>query len=144
MAKIAKKYHVSKSTVAKHSRNENWTEARNAARAEVEKKVIQKTAEAAADNAVIAMRIKRKLLIKLEKEIDALPDLIGSESRNTTTEKKGDTINSVTKDKTKVYKLRDLTAAYKDLTDDMAQTDQGGNELLESLLTLERRASDGD
>ncbi len=38
------------------------------------------------------------------------------------------------------YKLRDLSAAYKDLTADMTQTETAGNELLQSLMELERRA----
>lgn len=37
-----------------------------------------------------------------------------------------------------VYRIRDLTAAYKDLTEDL-QTASNGNELLRSLLELERR-----
>ena len=96
----------------------------------------QKIAEAKSNNAEIAQRIKTKLLKKLEKEIDALPDLIGSETRQTLleneylTNEKGKPIGtkpSKAKEATKAYRLRDLTAAYKDLTDDMnlnADTDQ--------------------
>lgn len=106
-------------------------------------KSVQKTAEAAADNATIAARIRTKLLRKLEKEIDALPDMIGSETRNSVTEnefsKDGRRIQKV-KEAAKSFKLRDLAAAYKDLTADMVQTEQAGNELLQSLLDLERRA----
>ena len=56
---------------------------------------------------------------KLEKEVDALPDAIGSETRNSMTEKSGGKDRTVLKEVVKAYKLRDLTAAYKDLTDDM-------------------------
>lgn len=37
-----------------------------------------------------------------------------------------------------VYRIRDLTAAYRDLTADMVQTEEAGNELLQSLIALER------
>ena len=56
---------------------------------------------------------------KLEKEIDALPDSMGSETRNSVVEKTADKGARRLKEATKAYKLRDLTAAYKDLTDDM-------------------------
>lgn len=117
--KLAEKYHVSRDSIARHSRMEGWTEERNKAKAEITQNVIQKTANAEAENAVIAARIKAKLLRKLEKEIDALPDAIGSETRNSLTEKSGGKDRSVLKEVTKAYKFRDLTLAYKDLTDDM-------------------------
>ena len=41
---------------------------------------------------------------------------------------------------TAIFKLRDLTAAYKDLTEDMAAT-SADNALLQSLIDLERRAA---
>ncbi len=85
-------------------------------------KSVQKTAEAAADNAAIASRIRTKLLRKLEKEIDALPDSMGTETANTARENEysadGRRIMRV-KEAGKVFKLRDLAAAYKDLTADM-------------------------
>lgn len=117
--KLAEKYHVSRDSIARHSRQEGWTAERVRAKAEITQSVIQKTASAEADNAVIAARIKAKLLKKLEKEVDALPDAIGSETRNSMTEKSGGKDRTVLKEVTKAYKLRDLTAAYKDLTDDM-------------------------
>lgn len=40
----------------------------------------------------------------------------------------------------KAYKLRDLAAAYKDLTADMVTTETAGSELLQSLMELERRS----
>lgn len=80
----------------------------------------QKTAQAASDNAAIAQRIKEKLLKRLEREIDALPEKIGSETGGTNIvygkTEKGEKKRTVTSQN---YKLRDLTAAYKDLTDDM-------------------------
>ena len=80
------------------------------------------------------------------KEIDALPDLIGSESRKSTVEKtidiKKDKKNpkAVINESTKAYKLKDLTTALKDLTEDKTLNYTSGNELLQSLMSLERRS----
>lgn len=91
-------------------------------------KAEQKAAVMQSSNAEIALRIKEKLLKKLEKEIDALPDLIGSETKQTILEneylmnEKGKPIGTKpqkTKEATKAYRLRELTAAYRDLTSDM-------------------------
>lgn len=105
----------------------------------------QKLAESAADVAIVANRIKIKLLRKLEKEIDALPDEIGSEKRDSTIDheysmKKGGKVilgNRPLRDKetSKTYNIRDLTAAYKNLTSDIKQTDDSGTmEKLDKLL----------
>ena len=138
---LAEKYKVSRTSVAKHCRNEGWSEERKKAEAKVTQEVIRKTADEAADNAVIAERIKTKLLRRLEREIDHLPESIGSEMFQNVQnlEYDGNRVKKRT-DGGKTYKLKDLTAAYKDLTADMVQTEQSGNELLQSLLDLERRA----
>ena len=70
---------------------------------------------------MIAARIKQKLLLRLEHEIDKLPeDSIGSEaSVNIVEWGKNDKGNKVRTERAKINKLKDLTGAYKDLTDDM-------------------------
>ena len=141
--KLAKKYGVSINVLSPRATVEGWVNMRKEAETKATAKALQKTANIAADNATIAARIRTKLLRKLEKEIDALPDMIGSETRNSVTENEfsedGRRIQKV-KEAAKSFKLRDLAAAYKDLTADMIQTEQTGNELLQSLLELERRA----
>jgi hypothetical protein len=141
--KLAKKHGISVNTLSPIATAEGWPKLRQEAQDKATARTIQKTADIAADNATIAARIRTKLLRKLEKEIDALPDMIGSETRNSVTEnefsKDGRRIQKV-KEAAKSFKLRDLAAAYKDLTADMVQTEQAGNELLQSLLDLERRA----
>ena len=117
---LAEKYKVSRTSVAKHCRNEGWSEERKKAEAKVTQEVIQKTADKAADNAAIAERIKAKLLRRLEREIDHLPESIGSEMFQNVQnlEYDGNRVKKRT-DGGKTYKLKDLTAAYKDLTADM-------------------------
>ena len=61
----------------------------------------------------------------IQKEIDALPDLIGSETRNSITEQSAGRDGKKAREVTKSFKLRDLTAAYKDLTGDMDTNPQG-------------------
>lgn len=141
--KLAKKYGVSVNTLSPIATAEGWPKLRQEAQDKATARTIQKTADIAADNATIAARIRAKLLRKLEREIDALPDMIGSETRNSVTENEfsqdGRRIQKV-KEAAKSFRLRDLAAAYKDLTADMVQTEQAGNELLQSLLDLERRS----
>ena len=91
----------------------------------------QKAANVAAENVAIAERIKAKLLRQLEREIDALPDNIGTETRKTIVDnkfggkgedgKKNAAYGQIThsEELTRAYSLRDLTAAYKNLTADM-------------------------
>ena len=104
---------------------EKWAQHREQAHNKSVTLIEQKTATAASENAAIAQRIKAKLLRKLEKEIDALPEKIGSESSGTNItfgkDGKGNKTRSIA---SQTYKLRDLTAAYKDLTDDMNLTNE--------------------
>ena len=116
--KLAQKYGVSEHTLIGHARAESWAADRERARNEAATKALQKVAESAASNAVIAQRIREKLLRRLEKEIDALPDSIGTNKRKAVTEYEYDGKRpKKTKDLATEYKLRDLTAAWKDLTE---------------------------
>ena len=73
--------------------------------------IVTRKAEAYAENADIAERIRMKLLERLEHEIDALPESIGTRlSRDG-----------------KECKLRDLTGAYLDLTRDAPDTAKTGD-----------------
>ena len=122
---LAEKYGVSHSAIEKHCRMEKWTEQRKTAAVKVAEKVIQKTADLAADNATIAAGIKRKALMILDKLFDSY--------LYTSTEHQE--FGPGSKD---ISRLRDLTAAYKDLTGDIATNSNGTNELLQSLIDLER------
>lgn len=95
----------------------------------MEQKVIQKTADLAADNATVAAGIKRKALMILDKMFDSY--------LYTSTEHQE--FGPGSKD---ISRLRDLTAAYKDLTGDLATNSNGTNELLQSLIDLERGRHD--
>ena len=113
--KLAAKYGIDYGRIRDKSIRDGWVKDRERAMSKAQAKVEQKIATTAADNATIAARIKAKLLRKLEKELDSMPDSIGTETRQSMIERD----KGKTKEATKVFKLRDLTAAYKDLTDDM-------------------------
>lgn len=122
---LAEKYGASYSAIQRRCSKENWTAEREAARAKVQEKVMQKTADLAADNATIAAGIKRKALMILDKLFDGY--LYDSTEHQV--------FGPGSKD---ISRLRDLTAAYKDLTGDIATNSNGTNELLQSLIDLER------
>lgn len=138
---LAEKYGVSEAYLVKKANKEHWKQDRDEAVRKGIEKGLQKTANAISSNAEIAVRIKRKLLTRLEREIDALPDLIGSETRNSVTEMDGSRGKKTQKELTKAFKLRDLAAAYKDLTADMISTETVSSDLLQSLYDLERRSA---
>ena len=119
--KIAAKYHVSKTTLMKKANDEQWAKLRKETDRKSTAKAQQKTADAVANNAVTAMRIRQKLLDRLEKEINALPEHIGTNyhTNKSDIEYGAGKGNRPTKQKdTHIeYRLRDLTAAWKDLTE---------------------------
>lgn len=129
MRKLAEKHGVPWGTLQDRASRGKWGQKRRKAREKSVEKAVQKTAEAFADNATLAANIKRKLLERLNKMLDSFPEDEATE------------VQKFSRQERKVYKLKDLTAMYKDLTADMAQTDTAGNELLESLMQLERRVS---
>ena len=110
--KIAKKYGVAKTTLQRRAAADGWYQQKLKARAEAGIKAVQKTAEAASDNALVAARIKAKLLDRLEKLTDVV--LMATEERSYD----GDQLVAINR-------LRDLTAAYKDLTGDMPKGEAG-------------------
>ena len=115
---LAKKYNVPWSTLQHRASREKWGADMKKAMTKITEDAIQKTADEVANNAVTAERIRTKLLARIAREIDALPELIGSESRtdeinNEYDGTKSRRLKKVTEN-SKAYKLRDLTAAYKD------------------------------
>lgn len=124
LRKLSEKYRVPWSTLRSRAYREKWGKDRKSNMTKFEQNAVRKTAEQTADNATVAAQIRSKLLRRLEREIDSLPDMIGSETHNSVTESDLKGGKRVRKEMVKSYKLRDLAAAYKDLTSDMMQTEQ--------------------
>lgn len=126
--KLAAKYSIPVDILLKKANREKWKDQRDKASNKAATKAQQKIAEAAADNATLAEGIKHNLLLRLKRIEEKYP-LDATEVRS----KSGNS--------TAIFRIRDLTAAYKDLTADMVMNEQAGNELLQSLLDLERGAA---
>lgn len=121
--KLADKYGLSVDAIKRRAGKDKWSEERTKTapmvHRETVRKTVQRVSDECADNAAVAMRIRAKLLKRLEREIDALPERIGSESAR-------EVVSTATGKRTVVstrFKLRDLAAAYKDLTADMDLAD---------------------
>ena len=110
--RLAEKHGVPFGSLRDRAKTEGWYQLKLAAIHEAGIKAAQKTAEAASDNALTAARIKAKLLDRLEKLTDVV--LMATEERSYD----GDQLVAINR-------LRDLTAAYKDLTGDMPKAEAG-------------------
>lgn len=104
--KLAEKYGVSFMVLKTRAKKESWPELRTQAEHEASTRATQKAAEAAADNAAIAADLKRRLLMRMSRleqkfPIDATEIQINDKGKKVT------------------YRLRDLTASFKDITEDM-------------------------
>ena len=110
---LAEKYGISKDQIARKAKADHWEKDRATARDKAATKSIQRTAAAAANNAVLAADMKRRLLLRLQRIEEKFP-LDATEVRT----KVGNS--------TAIYRIRDLTGAYKDLVGDiMLPPDEG-------------------
>lgn len=128
--KLAAKYDIPVDILLKKANRDHWKADREKASNKAAIKAQQKVAVAVADNATLAEDLKKKLLLRLQRIEKAFP-MDATEVR------------SKVGNHTAIFRIRDLTAAYKDLTENMQINDSAGNELLESLMQLERMAGRG-
>lgn len=118
---LAKRHGLVKSTIFKKSKKEGWDSLRKRTANEVETKTIQRTAEVAADNATRAQAIKGNLLERLQRIAEKYPyDATEVRQRH--------------ENNTVIFRIRDLTAAYKDLTEDLPKGDTDKNTPIMELL----------
>ena len=109
---LAEKHGVNKSTIGERCKKEHWIESRTKVADKTRTKAVQKTAEILSENATLEERIRQKLLRKLEREIDAMMEEEGMESRVTETSisKAGRPQQHV-----KVQRMRDAVSMFLDL-----------------------------
>lgn len=119
--KLAEKHGVPWRTLQDRARREGWREAKAKACEKAVSLSCQKTAESIADHAVIAADIKKRLLLRLKRIEEKYP-LDATEVRS----KAGNSIA--------IYRIKDLTAAYRDLTDDLQTTTADKNAPIHELL----------
>lgn len=118
---LSKRHSLTKSTIFKKSKKEGWDELRKRTANAVETATIKRTAETAADNAVLAQDIKKRLLQRLARIEQKFP-LDATEVRMRK------------EDATVIYRIRDLTGAYKDLTEDLPKAEDDRNAPIYDLL----------
>jgi hypothetical protein len=125
---ICEKYGCSYTSLDNHVKREGWGKSRNTVKQRVTEKrtkiIADRIAVTEANSADIVAGIRATLLRKLARIAESLPE-DATESKETIGR------NS------KTVRLRDLTAAYKDLVGDQGG-EQQTNELLQSLIDLER------
>lgn len=124
--KLAKKYGLTYAALRNRAEIEEWVSLRDDVQRKSNAEATQKTATAAADNAVIAQDIKKRLLLRLQRIEEKYP----YDSTEVRMRKDGNTV---------IYRIRDLTAAYKDLTEDMPK---GGEDRNSPIYDLLRRLDD--
>ena len=105
----------------KKANAQGWNKLRREADSKSAEKAQQKTANAKASNATLAADIKTRLLLRLKRIEEKYP-LDATEVR------------ARVDNKTVIFRLRDLTAAYKDLTEDIAGSPQDKNAPIYELL----------
>jgi hypothetical protein len=105
--KLAQKHHVPVSTLQARAHRGGWNAERKAASVIVTQKAIEKTSEAVENNALLVAEIKRKGLETVNRLLEQFNELNCTERRD------------ITKTSVDIKRLRDITAAFKDLTDDM-------------------------
>ena len=122
LRELSSEYGVPWETLRKHSINEHWKEERTRTQAKAAQKVVDTAAKKMADNATLAADIKRKGLMILDGLFDDYAKVMATERRET----RGNVVN--------VKRLRDLTAAYKDLTEDLTNANTDKNAPIYELL----------
>lgn len=122
LRELSTKHKVPWSTLRSRAYREKWGEDRKNAQTKIEQNAVRKAEKKAADNATLAADIKRKGLLLLDRLFDEFETVTATEHRDYTG-----------RNLTDIKRLRDLTAAYKDLTDDMAKPEETENPLLRSL-----------
>ena len=119
--KLAEKYGIPWSTLQKKAMHEGWTKERKRACDKAAEKVVQKTAALAASNATIAADLKKRLLLRLQR-IEAKYPVDATEVRMNDS------------GITQVFRIRDLTSAYKDLTEDIPKPEEDKNAPIREIL----------
>ena len=105
--KLAIKYKIPWSTLQKRANREKWATDRENARAIITQDAVQRAADSVANNAELVAEIKRKGLETLNRLLDQFNEPNCTEHRD------------ITKTSVDIKRLKDITAAFKDLTDDM-------------------------
>lgn len=122
--KIAQKHNISKTAVFRKAKSKGWEEERDKVKEKAIEHAARKSAETMTKSIHYKERIRRKLLKKLEKEIDDLPESIGSMHHKNITERQSTEMvdggfKSSQKNIHTEYRIKDLTTSWQTLTADL-------------------------
>ena len=135
--KLAEKHGISKDMIAQKAKKQGWQKDRATVQDKAATKIIQRAANAVTENVEIAADIKRRLLLRLRRIEEKYP-MDATEVRS----REGN--------KVAVFRIKDLTAAFRDLTDGMKFEGQDNdydikrerNEIEKAKLRIERERLD--
>ena len=134
--KLAAKYGVSDSTLTKKANAEKWEAQRKAAYNKGATKAQQKTADAAASNAVKLERARGLAIDRIIRALEGMPEAGGTHTRQY--------VQTGNKRMTVDYDLLDIVNALEKLTRNDS-TDTAGGEILHSIMdVLSRRRDEHD
>ena len=119
--KLAEKHGVSADVLMQKANREGWKKDRDKAISKGIAKIQQKSADKIADNATIAADIRKSLLLRLQRIEQKYP-MDATEVRT----RKGDN--------TEIFRIRDLTAAYKDIAEGLTSAETDKNAPIYELL----------
>jgi hypothetical protein len=122
--KLAAKHGLTYAALRNKAETENWLELRDATERKSRAVGTQKAADAAAENATIAADIKKRLLLRLQRIEEKYP--------MDATEIRARSGNSYV-----IYRIKDLTSAYKDLVDDATKGSENNSPVMELLRRLD-------
>lgn len=74
MRELSRKYGYAVSTISERAKKEGWKRTAEQIEKQTEQKLIEQVSEAKASNADVAMRIIAKLMDKIEKTIEVIPE----------------------------------------------------------------------
>lgn len=107
---LAEKYKVSFGTLRGHAERENWSQERDKAKQKVSIKAAQKTAEAAAQNAVKLEKARGLIIDHILRAIEMMPKNGGTRTRQSQTDKQTGKMMSID------YDLQTLINALEKLS----------------------------
>lgn len=110
---LAKKYKIPWSTLQHRSSREKWGEDLRKARAKIAEDAVQNVADSVNNNALLVEDIKRKGLETISRLLDQFNEMNCTEHRD------------IRKTSVDIKRLKDITSAFKDLTDDMDSVGNG-------------------
>lgn len=122
--RLAKKYNVSRSTLSKRAKKENWVDKRAGCIKTAQERLSEQSVKAQMDYQERMMQVRLKLLIKIEKAVDALENQkVDVEKEFINTDDDGNIKKSKLQEKTKIKGdlnskiIKNLTSALRDLDD---------------------------